>query len=97
MIPHVTEAHVCGPHHLDLKFNDGVAKRVDLGPLLWGPIFEPLLDPSFFARMELDKDFGVVQWPNGADLAPEALHALVDLNPAGTEWTNVAAAMLAKP
>ena len=67
---------MCGGHLLYLEFDDGVTKRVDVYPLLSGPIFEPLLDPAYFARMELDEDFGVVQWPNGADLAPEALHDL---------------------
>jgi hypothetical protein len=76
MILHVLEAEVCGPHHLRLKFSDGVTKRVDLAPLLHGPIFEPLRDPTYFARVELDEDFGAIQWPNGADFAPEALHAL---------------------
>ena len=79
MILHVLEAEVCGPRHLRLKFSDGVTKRVDLGPLMLGPIFEPLRDPAYFARAELDADFGAVEWPNGADLAPEALHALPDV------------------
>lgn len=79
MILHVLQAEVCGPHHLQLTFSDGVTKRVDLAPLMRGPIFEPLRDPDYFARVELDEDFGAVQWPNGADLAPEALHALDDV------------------
>ena len=81
MILHVIEAQVCGPHQLRLTFNDRVVKSVDLGPLIWGPIFEPLQNPACFARMELDKDFGVVHWPNGADLVPEALHALPGMAP----------------
>lgn len=79
MILHIVEAEVCGPRHLRLRFNDGVSKRVDLGPLLHGPIFEPLRDPARFAQAELDEEFGVVHWPNGADFAPEALHELADL------------------
>ncbi len=79
MILHVLEAEACGPHHLRLKFNDGVTKQVDLGPLLRGPIFEPLRDPAYFAMFELDPVFGAVQWPNGADFAPEALHDLVNI------------------
>ena len=42
-------------------------------PLLEGPIFEPLLDQEYFARMTLDPTCGNVVWPNGADFAPEAL------------------------
>ena len=79
MTLHVLEAKVRGPHHLRLKFSDGAMKTVDLRPLMRGPIFEPLQDPTYFARVELDEDFGAVQWPNGADFAPEALHELADL------------------
>lgn len=74
----VLSAEVVGPHSLLLSFNNGVTKRVNLRPLLWGPIFEPLLDPPRFARMTLDPALGVPTWPNGADLAPEALIALPD-------------------
>jgi hypothetical protein len=76
MILLVIEARVCGPSHLCLAFNDGTRKTVDLKPLLAGPVFEPLRDPVYFARVELDRVCGTVVWPNGADLAPEALHAL---------------------
>jgi len=41
-------------------------------------MFEPLLDPGFFARVVVDATCGTVVWPNGADLAPEAVHALPD-------------------
>jgi hypothetical protein len=44
--------------------------------LLEGPIFQPLRDPAYFARMTLDSTCGTVVWPNGADFAPEALHEL---------------------
>jgi predicted amidohydrolase len=78
MILHVTSVEVTGPTHLTLTFNDGAHKRVDLRPLLHGPVFEPLLDPAFFAQARLDPELGVVVWPNEADFAPEALHALAD-------------------
>ena len=57
-------------------FNDGIRKRVNVWPLLDGPIFEPLHDPAYFARMTLDPVAGTVVWPNEADFAPEALHEL---------------------
>jgi len=74
----VVSAQVVGPHSLLLTFNDGVSKQVNLRPLLWGAVFEPLLDPAYFARMTLEPSFGVPTWPNDADLAPEALHSLPD-------------------
>ena len=43
-----------------------------LADRLFGPVFEPLRDPAMFARVFVD-EFGAVSWPNGADLAPDAL------------------------
>jgi hypothetical protein len=76
VILHIVEAMVCGPHLLWLAFNDGTRKTVNVSSLLTGPVFEPLRDPVYFARAELDRVCGTVVWPNGADLAPEALHQL---------------------
>jgi len=76
MILHVVEATVYGPHILNVRFDNGVQKTVDLTPLLTGPVFEPLKDPAYFARVVVDADAGTVVWPNGADLAPEALYDL---------------------
>ncbi len=76
MILRICEAQVCGPHSLRLTFNDGTTKEVNVQSLLDGEIFNPLRDPAFFARVELDSVCGTVVWPNGADFAPEALHEL---------------------
>jgi hypothetical protein len=76
MILRIHEAQVCGPHSLRLRFNDGTTKRVNVRPLLDGPIFEPLRDPTYFVCVTLDPVCGTVVWPNGADFAPEALHEL---------------------
>jgi hypothetical protein len=72
----VLKAEVCGAHSLDLTFKDGTHKRVNLLPLLEGPVFEPLRDPKYFARVDLDAVAGTVVWPNGADIAPETLYEL---------------------
>jgi hypothetical protein len=76
MILRIQAARVCEPHSLQLTFNDGTTRRVNVRPLLDGEIFEPLRDPASFARMSLDSICGTVVWPNGADFAPEALHEL---------------------
>jgi hypothetical protein len=72
----VVKVEVRGAHSLDLTFKDGTRKRVNLLPLLEGPVFEPLRDPKYFARVELDPVAGTVVWPNGADIAPETLYDL---------------------
>ena len=75
-IRRIEKVEVCGPHSLRVVFNDGVAKRVNLLRLLEGPVFEPLRDPAYFGRVLLDPVAGTVVWPNGADLAPEAIYEL---------------------
>ena len=72
----VVKAEACGAHSLDLTFKDGTRKRVNLLPLLGGPVFEPLRDSKYFAKVELDPVAGTVVWPNGADIAPETLYEL---------------------
>lgn len=76
MILRIVEAKACGDHLLEITFSNGVRKRVNVLPLLEGPVFEPLRDPSFFARVTVDPVVGTVVWPNEADIAPEALYEL---------------------
>jgi hypothetical protein len=58
---------------LAVSFEDGTMGEVDLSNRLFGPVFEPLKDPQFFAEVFVD-EFGAVAWPNGADLAPDAMY-----------------------
>jgi hypothetical protein len=79
MILRIRAAEPRGPYRLWLSFTDGTQAEVDIRPLLdGGPVFEPLKDPAYFARVTLDPVCGTVVWPNGADFAPEALRTLVD-------------------
>jgi len=58
---------------LYVGFEDGVKGKVDLLDCLFGSMFEPLKDPKLFAQVDID-GYGAVFWPNGADLAPDALY-----------------------
>ena len=62
------------PYTLDVTFDDGTVRRIDLEPELDGEVFEPLRDPALFAQVTVDDEAGTVVWPNGADLAPEFLY-----------------------
>ncbi len=61
---------------LDVAFSDGTSGKVDLSSRLFGPVFEPLQDLAVFSQVYVD-EFGAVCWPNGADLAPDALYQTV--------------------
>lgn len=67
-------------YRLRVELSDGSVGVVDVGPLLWGPVFEQLKDPVRFRDVRLIKEFGTVGWENGADIAPEWLrdHLIVD-------------------
>ena len=58
---------------MELTFDDGFVRVVDLESELWGDVFEPLRDRVYFALVAVDEELGTVVWPNGADLAPEFL------------------------
>ena len=60
-------------HRLEVTFDDGLRGIVSLQDRLFGPMFEPLRDPEFFRQASVD-EFGAICWPNGADLAPDALY-----------------------
>ena len=75
MNPRIISVRVIGPFQLCLGFTDDSEGVVDLGPWLAGRrgVFEPLQDPEFFARVEVDPEAGTVVWPNGVDLDPDVL------------------------
>ena len=71
-LPSVTRAEYRGGYSIQVTFNDGKSGTIDFLRWLEGPIFEPLKDPEYFQRFFVDG--GTVSWPNGADIAPEALY-----------------------
>ena len=73
VLPAVIEAEYVSDFKIRLAFNDGVSGVVDFADWLKGPVFEPLKDRKYFAKFFLEG--GTVVWPNGADIAPETLHA----------------------
>ena len=61
-------------HRLHVEFDDGVAGTIDLSGELDGEVFQPLRDEAVFRQVAFD-EFGAVCWPNGPDLAPDAMHS----------------------
>lgn len=79
MIVDVVAASPRPPRLLELVFDDGVAGIVNLDEVLdaYDGVFAPLLNPEFFAQVQVDRELGTVVWPNGADIAPETLYEAV--------------------
>lgn len=57
-----------------VDFTNGATHDVDLTGDLHGEVFEPLRDPTLFARAVVNPETGTVEWPNGADFAPKFLY-----------------------
>lgn len=61
---------------LAVRFQDGLEGIVDLEGLITGEqagVFKALQNAELFAQVGLQ--WGAVTWPNGLDLAPDAMHA----------------------
>ena len=71
MFIEVIEANYVKEYILNIKLNNGQAGQVDLEDQLWGPMFEPLKDKAYFTKFTVSKIFGTIEWPNGADIAPD--------------------------
>ena len=74
MFLHVTDLVYLKDYQLRLEFSDGKVKELDLKDELYGEIFEPLRDIETFKKVYVNSDTGTIEWPNGADFAPEFLY-----------------------
>jgi hypothetical protein len=73
-LPKVTAVEVISDYVLRLTFDDGVAGDVTFVGRDWYGVFEPFKDPTVFAQVYVDGQFGTIAWPNGLDMAPEPLY-----------------------
>lgn len=72
--PAATKVTVSRPYLLDVSFEDGEQRRIDMEEFLQGEMFEPLRDFDLFSQASIDDVWHTVVWPNGADLAPEFIY-----------------------
>jgi hypothetical protein len=76
MFLHVATVEHLGGFSLRLAFTDGSMKDVDLSAEMHGEVFAPLADEMLFAAVSINRETGTIEWPNGADFAPEFLHKI---------------------
>lgn len=70
----VQNARYLRDYIIELTFNTGEVKIVDLSSHLGKPIFKPLKDPTYFKSFQLSPF--TIEWENGADFAPTYLYRL---------------------
>ena len=78
MLHDVVEARVVEGYRVHIRFDDGTAGEVDLSGLMrFEGVFAPLRSKAQFDEMRVNADTGTIEWPNGADIAPETLYDAV--------------------
>ena len=73
----VTKAKYIKNYEVQLTFNNGEIKSVDLKDMVFKDhrkIFEPLRDLDYFKKFKIQ--FNTITWPNELDPAPEYLYKL---------------------
>ena len=82
MLKDIVAVKLLDAHRLHLYFEDDINGVVDVATLVtFQGIFEPLEDPAYFQLVHVNPELGTVVWPNGADLDPDVLYALVSGDP----------------
>lgn len=72
----ITEAEYLSEYKIFIRFSDSKSGVVDLAGKLKGEVFELLDNVDYFKNFTLNS--WTLEWPNGADLAPEFLYELVE-------------------
>jgi hypothetical protein len=79
MQPRVTAVKALPGNRLALTFDDGTDGVVDCTPWLYERdtgLYAPLRDPALFGQVYVNQEFGIIEWPNGADVDPYVLYEM---------------------
>jgi hypothetical protein len=75
-------------YEVEITFQNGVIKKINLESFLWGEIFAPIREnASYFRTVKVMGS--TIGWDNGADIDPDVLY--YDLKPAWMEEAEMAA------
>jgi hypothetical protein len=78
MLKDVTEVRLLDGYRLHIHFEESLEGIVDLAETIrFTGVFAPLQDRAYFAQVHVNPDVGTICWPNGADIDPDVLYALV--------------------
>lgn len=72
----VVRVTLLGRYLVELEFENGDERVIDLEPYLRGPMYRELRDDyDLFCQVDVDTEAGTISWPNGADISPRTLYA----------------------
>jgi hypothetical protein len=78
MFKDVTQVRPLEGYRLHIHFEDGVEGAVNLAEMIqFTGVFAPLKERDYFVQVSVNPDVGTICWPNGADIDPDVLYALV--------------------
>jgi hypothetical protein len=75
-LPQVIGARYVSGFIVSTRFDDGTEKHIDVSLWFKGPVFQPFRNRKLFKKFFVEG--GTLAWPNGVDIAPEALYAARD-------------------
>ncbi len=70
----INKAEYLEEYRIKLWFNNGEIRVVNLVDSMDGPVFMPLKDIEYFKEFSIP--YNTIEWPNGADFAPEYLYKI---------------------
>jgi hypothetical protein len=76
-LPQVIAAKYVKDFVVHTVFDDGTEKNIDISKWFKGRVFEPLRNRRNFKKFFIEA--GTLAWPNGVDIAPEALYSARDV------------------
>jgi len=74
----VVDVRALDAYQLQVRFVDGTEGAVDMTALIHSPqagVFGCLVDTNVFRQV--GTEYGAVSWPDGPDLAPDAMYAAI--------------------
>jgi hypothetical protein len=71
----ISAVEVLEGYSLRLYFYNGTIKEINLEPVLYGVLYEPLRNLELFRQVAVNDETGTIEWPNGADFDPELLYS----------------------
>ena len=78
MLVDIVEVKALPDKRLFIRFKDGTQGIVDLAKHVpFTGVFAVLKDDGNFNKVRVNAELGTICWPNGADLDPDVLYALV--------------------